>query len=88
MSKPNGGFVAVAGGRGHSLGLKAHTGDMNCNGVVDDKDINPFVVYLSDFSAWPGLFPACPALNGDINGDGTFPSFKDINPFVVLLSGR
>ena len=43
-------------------------------------------MYLLDFAAWRGLFPACPALNGDINGDGTYPSFKDINPFVVLLS--
>ena len=24
---------------------------------------------------------------GDINGDGTYPSFRDINPFVALLSG-
>ena len=62
-------------------------GDMNCDGTLDLRDINPFVVYLSDASAWQTLFPECPAMNGDINGDGTYPSFKDINPFVVLLSG-
>ena len=62
-------------------------GDLDCDGSVNFKDINPFVVYLSDFSGWRGLFPNCPPLNGDVNADGTCPSFKDINPFVALLTG-
>ena len=84
-----GGFIAVAAGGDQSLGLKAHTGDVNCDGVVDFGDINPFVQYLSNFSAWQATYPRCPALNGDINGDGTYGylSFGDINPFVALLSG-
>jgi hypothetical protein len=61
-------------------------GDMNCSGEVNFKDINPFVVYLSNLSAWQTTYVDCPPANGDINGDGTYPSFKDINPFVVLLS--
>lgn len=63
------------------------TGDMNCDGVVDFGDINPFVLYLSDFTAWQAAYPGCPASNGDINGDGAYPDFGDINPFVALLSG-
>jgi hypothetical protein len=43
---PNGGFVAVAAGDQHNLGLKAHYGDMNCDGVVDFGDSNPFVQLL------------------------------------------
>jgi len=62
-------------------------GDMNCDGVVNFGDINPFVLYLSNFGAWQSAFPGCPAENGDINGDGTYPSFGDINPFVALLAG-
>jgi hypothetical protein len=62
-------------------------GDLNCDGAVDFGDINPFVLYLSNFAAWQTAYPGCPAENGDINGDGSFPSFGDINPFVALLSG-
>jgi hypothetical protein len=64
-------------------------GDMNCDGVVDFGDINPFVLYLSNFTAWQSAFPGCPATDGDINGDGVYGqgSFGDINPFVALLSG-
>lgn len=41
-------FAAVAAGDNHSLGLKAdHRGDLNCDGFVDFKDINPFVRLLT-----------------------------------------
>jgi hypothetical protein len=64
-------------------------GDVNCDGTVDFGDINPFVLYLSNFSAWQSTYPDCPPENGDINQDGTYGqgSFADINPFVALLSG-
>ncbi len=77
-----GGFWPVA-----AAGPSVLVGDLNCDGSVNFKDINPFVQYLSSFSAWQAAFPDCPPENGDINGDGTYPSFKDINPFVALLSG-
>jgi uncharacterized protein (TIGR03790 family) len=64
-------------------------GDLNCDGTIDFGDINPFVLYLSNFAAWQATYPTCPAVAGDINGDGTYgqASFGDINPFVALLSG-
>jgi len=62
-------------------------GDLNCDGSVNFGDINPFVLYLSNFVTWQAAHPACPPEVGDINGDGIYPSFGDINPFVVLLSG-
>ena len=68
-----------------SLGLP---GDLNCDGVVDFGDINPFVMFLSNYTAWQAAFPGCPATNGDINGDGVYPDFADINPFVALLTSR
>ena len=60
-------------------------GDLNCDGAVSFADINPFVQYLSDFAQWQTTYPGCPATNGDINGDGTYPSFADINPFVDCI---
>ena len=61
-------------------------GDLNCDGLVDFRDINPFVLYLSNYIAWATAYPACNPQNGDVNGDGTYPSFGDINPFVTLLT--
>jgi subtilisin family serine protease len=63
-------------------------GDLNCDGVVDFGDINPFVLYLSQYAAWLATYPGCDPANGDINGDGVYgqTSFGDINPFVALLS--
>jgi hypothetical protein len=63
-------------------------GDLNCDGSVDFGDINPFVLYLSNFAAWQAAYSNCPAANGDINGDGLYPDFGDINPFVALLTSQ
>jgi hypothetical protein len=71
-----------------TAGQSVCVGDLNCDGQIDFKDINPFVQYLSNFEAWQNTYPGCNPLNGDINGDGIygFGSFKDINPFVTLLA--
>ena len=61
-------------------------GDLDCDGSISFADINPFVIYLSNFSAWQAAYPGCNPRNGDVNGDGSYPSFGDINPFVALLS--
>jgi subtilase family serine protease len=65
-------------------------GDMNCDGVIDLGDINPFVLYMSNFVLWQDTYPICPANVGDINDDGTYGqwSFDDINPFVALMVGK
>jgi hypothetical protein len=63
-------------------------GDVNCDGVINFGDINPFVQFLSNFAGWVVTYPDCNALNGDINCDGTYGehSFGDINPFVALMT--
>jgi hypothetical protein len=66
----------------HGGGL---VGDMNCDGTVDFRDINPFVLALTNPAAYAVQFPACNIMNGDINGDGAI-GFGDINPFVNLLT--
>jgi hypothetical protein len=63
-------------------------GDLNCDGAVNFGDINPFVMYLSDYATWQQTYPGCNPRNGDVNGDGDYPSFGDINPFVALLVGN
>ncbi len=62
------------------------TGDLNCDGVIDFGDINPFVMLLSDPAGYQAAFPNCCVQNGDCNLDGVV-DFGDINPFVALLSG-
>ena len=62
-------------------------GYLNCDGSVSFGDINPFVLYLSNFATWQTTYAGCNPINGDINDDGTYPAFSDINPFVALLSG-
>lgn len=62
------------------------TGDLNCDGVINSFDIDPFVIALVDPSAFAAQYPDCPRASGDINGDGTVDNF-DIDPFVTLLVG-
>jgi hypothetical protein len=62
------------------------TGDLNCDGTVDFRDINPFVLALSNPSGYAAAYPDCDIQNGDINTDGSI-DFADINPFVAVLSG-
>lgn len=61
-------------------------GDLNCDTLVNFLDINAFVPYMSNFPVWQTTYADCPAANGDIDGDGVFPSFGDINPSVTLLT--
>jgi hypothetical protein len=61
-------------------------GDLNCDGLVDFDDINPFVLALGDPASYQSQYPNCSADLGDVNGDGIV-DFDDINPFVALLAG-
>ncbi|MGE0479005.1 MAG: alpha-amylase family glycosyl hydrolase [Phycisphaerae bacterium] len=61
-------------------------GDANCDGVVNNFDIDPFVLALTDPAAYAAAYPACQILNCDANDDGVVNNF-DIDPFVALLTG-
>jgi hypothetical protein len=76
--------VALAGVRFGAALLQP--GDLNCNGVVDFEDINPFVIAITSQASYQAAYPDCNWLNGDCNGDG-YVDFDDINGFIVLLSG-
>jgi hypothetical protein len=58
--------------------------DTNCDGVVNNFDIDPFVLALTNPTAYRDAFPDCPAFNADVNGNGVINNF-DIDPFVACL---
>ena len=60
-------------------------GDMNCDGVVDETDIDPFVLALVNPAAYAAAQPDCRPMNADIDGDGLANVF-DIDPFAELLA--
>jgi DNA-binding beta-propeller fold protein YncE len=70
-----------------NFGRRPLVGDLNCDGLVDFGDINPFVLILTDPAGWQTAYPDCLMLNGDIDEDCDV-DFGDINPFVALLSGE
>jgi hypothetical protein len=61
-------------------------GDLNCDGKIDAFDIDPFVLALTDPTAYAIAWPDCDHLLADVNGDGKVDAF-DIDPFVEYLTG-
>ena len=62
-------------------------GDLTCDGVVDDDDIDAFVLALSNAAAYTVAFPTCDWLYADCNDDWVV-DFDDIDPFIARLSGE
>jgi len=60
-------------------------GDLNCDGVVNNFDIDPFVLALTDPAGYAAKYPNCNILNGDCNLHWIVNNF-DIDPFVRLLT--
>jgi hypothetical protein len=58
--------------------------DLNCDGSVNNFDIDPFVLALTDAAGYAVQFPDCNAALADVNGDGAVNNF-DIDPFVACL---
>jgi serine protease AprX len=61
-------------------------GDLNCDGLLDTSDIDPFVLALIDPAAYAAAFPECFPIRADLNGDGLVDG-ADIDPFVTCLTG-
>ena len=66
--------------------LPLFPGDLNCDGLINAFDIDPFVLALTHVPAYYAAYPYCNHMNADINGDGLVNAF-DIDPFVELLVG-
>ena len=68
------------------LGSGLPRGDLNCDGVFNGGDIDPFFLALGDPAAYTAAFPGCDILNGDMNNDGRLDG-GDIDPFFECLGG-
>ncbi|MBL8880431.1 MAG: immunoglobulin domain-containing protein [Phycisphaerales bacterium] len=67
--------------------LRDCSGDLNCDGALDNFDIDPFVFALIDPAGYATAYPNCDRDRADINGDGVVDNF-DIDPFVARLIGQ
>jgi outer membrane protein assembly factor BamB len=59
--------------------------DLNCDGQINNFDIDPFVLALTDPAAYDIAFPNCDSAAADINRDGAVNNF-DIDPFVACIT--
>lgn len=60
-------------------------GDLNCDGLVNNFDIDPFVLAISDIELYDELYADCDPMNGDMDNNGLLNNF-DIDPFVACVS--
>lgn len=61
-------------------------GDANCDGLVNNFDVDAFLVAMRGEAEYSRVYPACDRWNCDLNGDGAVNNF-DVDPFVALLIG-
>lgn len=60
-------------------------GDLNCDGRVNNFDVDPFVLALLEPDEYDAAYPNCGRLNADCNADGVVDNF-DIEAFVMCLT--
>jgi len=65
--------------------FKTLYGDLNCDGVVNNFDIDPFTLALTNPAGYAAAYPNCDRMLADCNHDGVVNNF-DIDPFVKLLT--
>lgn len=61
--------------------------DLNCDGLVNNFDIDPFVLALTDPAAYALAYPDCDIAGADANSDGVVNNF-DVDAFVDCLANR
>ncbi|MBL8880507.1 MAG: VCBS repeat-containing protein [Phycisphaerales bacterium] len=66
-------------------GPVARRGDLNCDGAIDNFDIDPFTLAIADEPTYAAAYPACSSTRADVNADGAVNNF-DIDAFVELLT--
>ncbi len=69
----------------YALVLTDRRGDLNCDGVVDFFDIDPFVLAVTDPAAYAAAYADCDLTRADCNADGVV-DFFDIDGFVELIT--
>ncbi len=66
--------------------FRGRRGDVNCDGLIDGRDIQAFVMAMLDPALYSGTFPGCEITNADVNEDGAVEP-ADVAAFVPLLTG-
>lgn len=61
-------------------------GDTNCDGAIDNFDIDPFILAIVDPAGYAAAFPGCFLETADANCDGVVDNF-DIDAWVACLTG-
>lgn len=59
-------------------------GDLNCDGWVDQFDVEALVLALLDANQYMANYPGCPLSQADVDGN-TFSDGRDIEEFVPLI---
>ena len=81
----SGSYAFVGDGEGGLLIFRVTMrGDLNCGGVTNGADIDPFFLALADPADYAVSFPPCNRMNADVNGDGVLNG-ADIDPFFECL---
>jgi hypothetical protein len=63
-----------------------HPGDLNCDGVINAFDIEPFVLALINHPGYAAAYPNCGYFYADVNDDAAV-NVLDVDSFVTLLMG-
>jgi len=74
----------VAADQTLTIRARPDAGDVNCDGSLNNFDIDAFVLLLTNPAAYSIAFPGCDPARGDTNGDGLVNNF-DVDSFVNLL---
>jgi hypothetical protein len=59
-------------------------GDLNCDGQVNDGDVAPFVLALTDPAGYAGAYPGCNLHRADLTLDLKVDG-QDVAPFVACV---
>ena len=76
------------GGLYYAEGWSFLPGDMDGSGAVNNNDVTPFVLALTDRESYLAAYPRIgPDIVGDLDADGELNN-NDIAPFIALLTGE
>lgn len=67
-----------------AFGPESGQGDVNCDGSLDLRDVEPFVLALLSPAEYEKQFPDCEIERADMNADGSV-DLVDVGPFVEAL---
>lgn len=85
MPGPSGTEAWSGEGLGSTHWQWRYRGDLNCDGVIDELDIDAFVLALTDPPRYYSVYQLCSVALADVNCDGRVDA-GDIESFIELLA--